>query len=214
MQGELTQEMTRAERRRAVEQESRSSRRRQRGAEAPRPVAVAASAAPAPVPAGAVALLERPPVQPERAETAEAEPRSSRTGRRQADRAQRGHRRRTVGAIAVVAVLGLGGTAAVAWAGLLPGEVERLVMQVAGSPQQVAPQAAEPAPVVVTSPSVSLTESADERLLSTVDLCRSLSRGELDATSASYRTLVTAAGAADLDAWCADLTGDAARADS
>ncbi len=205
--------MTRAERRRAVEQESRSSRsrRRQRGAETPRPVAVAASAAPAPVPSGALAVLERPPVQPE---PAEAEPRSSRTGRREAHRAQRGHRRRTAGAIAVVAVLGLGGTAAVAWAGLLPGGVERLVSQVAGTPKQETPQVAEPAPAVAASPSVSRTESADERLLSTVDLCRSLSRGELDATSASYRTLVTAAGAADLDAWCADLTGDAARADS
>ncbi len=205
----MTQEMTRAERRRAVEQESRSQRsRRRRGAEAPRPVAVAASV---PVPSGAVALLERVAVQPEPPEPVET--RSSRTGRREAHRARRGHRRRTAGAIAVVAVLGLGGTAAVAWAGLLPGEVERLVAQVAG-PQEVSPPVAEPAPVVAASPSVSLTESADERLLSTVDLCRSLSRGELDPASASYRTLVTAAGAADLDAWCADLTGDAARADS
>lgn len=210
MQGEPMQEMTRAERRRAVEQGSRSSRsRRRRGAEAPRPVTATPAAASMPVPSGAVALLERPEVLPE---PLVAESRSSRTGRRAADRARRGHRRRTAGAIAVVAVLGLGGTAAVAWAGLLPGEVERLVTQVAGSPQQATPQVVEPAPVA--SPSVSLTESADERLLSTVDLCRSLSRDELDPASASYRTLVTAAGAADLDAWCADLTGDAARADS
>jgi hypothetical protein len=213
MQGELTQEMTRAERR-AAEEKSRSSRsrRRQRGADVSRAVAVPTAGAAVPAPSGAVALLERPVAEP--LEPSATGTRSSRTGRREAHRARRGHRRRTAGAIAVVAVLGLGGTAAVAWAGLLPGEVEQLVLQVAGSPEEVTPQAADPAPTVATTPSASLTESADERLLSTVDLCRSLSRGELDPSSASYRTLVNAAGAADLDAWCADLTGDAARADS
>lgn len=218
MQGDQTQLMTRAERRRAVEEQSRSSRsrRRQKAPAAPRArvsghTPVAAPDAVRPVGPGTVAVLERPPVVLEPEPT---EGRASRTGRRAADRAERGRRRRTVGAVAVVAVLGLGGTAAVAWAGLLPGDVEQLVHRVAGAPAEVAPTAVDPAPVVSATPSASLTETADERLLSTVDLCRSLSRGELDPASASYRTLVNAAGAADLDAWCADLTGDAARADS
>ncbi|MBM6399287.1 hypothetical protein [Phycicoccus sonneratiae] len=208
MQGEQTQVMTRAERRRAVEEQARSSRSRRRRAAAPTPVV---APPPSPTTATAVAVLERPPVV---LGTAAADGRASRTGRRVADRARRGRRRRTAAAVAVVAVLGVAGCGAVAWAGMLPGDVEQLVLRVAGSPEEVAPAAADPAPTVAVTPSASLTETADERLLSTVDLCGALSRGELDPTSASYRTLVVAAGSADLDAWCADLTGDAARADS
>ncbi len=125
--------------------------------------------------------------------------------RRAASRRRRGRRR--VLTIAVAALVLAGGAAAL-WSGTVPSPLQLVGLSApggSGTADPAGPTSDEP----VTDPPA--PASADERLLSTVDQCWALARGELAPGSASYQLLVASAGGSDLEAWCADLTGAPAR---
>ncbi|MGG5258903.1 hypothetical protein [Phycicoccus avicenniae] len=211
MQGDSMQGTTRAERRR---QDEKGSRRQARRSERRRRRSRSRTSLPNVV------------AEPSRTELLLVEDKASRSGRRASELALRGRRRRrTAGTLVAAATLALAGIGGATWAGLVPADLGSAAMRLVGADAPGAGTArsaetTDPAPASVTpsAPSAAASapaaETADERLLSTVDHCRALSRGELDVSSAGYRSLVVSAGSADLDAWCADLTGDAARTQS
>ncbi len=127
---------------------------------------------------------------------------------RRAAASRRGRRRRALTVVVAVVLAVAGGVAAV-WSGVLPDRLQAVGFGLPGASAATAP--VDPAPSATPSEDPSdpapVPASADERLLSTVDQCWALARGELAPTSASYRALVASAGGSDLQAWCADLTG-------
>ncbi len=113
--------------------------------------------------------------------------------------------------VLVAVVLAVGGGVAAVWSGVLPDQLQAIGLGVSGASAATAPVDSETpsTPPATDAPAADAPApaSADERLLSTVDRCWALARGELASDSASYRALVASAGGSDLQAWCADLTG-------
>ncbi|MBD3785090.1 MAG: hypothetical protein IE926_19455 [Micrococcales bacterium] len=218
MQGDPMQLPTRASRRRELEQMSRSDRRRARrdGRSGALPAGFVADPSEAVTPAVAVV-----PVLPDEPETRasrrgrppavapptrssrhdrplEEAPRRRRRTRAEADEPELEPRRVLLPALLVAnLMLVLASTVLLYWTGAFDGSVRVVTQQVDTEP-------------ATTTPSPTATGAVDPAGVRPVDeLCVAHAEGSLDLESLEGRVLVSAAGGADLDAWCQDLTGRA-----